>query len=169
MNKIQRLFDITLGTDVVERLCSDLAVRVSPEELVLILTIGTGKSLDELADLDLSLDQVKLIYQESDGYKADPKVLAIVDFEESIIPEGTERALFEQYVTHNGERWVIHKSDADPHPSTPHAHNYDSNLKLHLGSGELYMGRRRVGKIRAKHLVEIRERISGIDLPPLAA
>lgn len=44
-----------------------------------------------------------------------------------------------------GERWRIHKSDADPYPSNPHAHCVDgkyAGCKLHLGNRQLFDGPR---------------------------
>ena len=40
-----------------------------------------------------------------------------------------------------GEIWGSHKNDADPFPSSPHAHNYDQNLVMHLGNGKLFRKR----------------------------
>jgi hypothetical protein len=43
----------------------------------------------------------------------------------------------------NGERWRIHRNDPDPHPSKPHAHcvgGKNAGCKLHLGTGQLYVG-----------------------------
>lgn len=42
-----------------------------------------------------------------------------------------------------GEVWRVHKGDADPYPSRPHAHCIDgrrfyAGTKLHLGTGELF-------------------------------
>ena len=43
----------------------------------------------------------------------------------------------------SGEVWRVHKNDADPYPSKPHAHciggsNRFIGLKLHLGTARLY-------------------------------
>lgn len=45
----------------------------------------------------------------------------------------------------NGEVWQVHKSDADPFPSRPHAHCVSGRdryvgLKLHLGTRQLWDG-----------------------------
>jgi hypothetical protein len=50
-----------------------------------------------------------------------------------------------------GEVWRVHKADADPYPSRPHAHCIDGadrfiGCKLHLGSAELYRGRKSLGR-----------------------
>lgn len=49
-----------------------------------------------------------------------------------------------------GEIWQVHKGDADPFPSRPHAHCIDgrgaySGGKLHLGTRELFQGARSTG------------------------
>jgi len=67
-------------------------------------------------------------------------------------------------------RWIVHKSDSDPFPSNPHAHDYKNNVKLHLGNGNLYRKRKIVGSLRKKELLKIREIIyykSTINLPPI--
>lgn len=169
VNKIQKLVYVTLGRDVVEKLAADLSVRVTVEDLLYIITTETGKGVEEIADMDLTYDSIKEIYQQSGEYKAQPIVLATVELPETIIPEDTEQAINEQQVRHCGEVWVIHRNDADPFPSDPHAHNYESNLKLHLGTGNLYLKKRIVGKVGRKELIAIREKISYLTLPTLAA
>src|SRR5207237_6227170 len=37
--------------------------------------------------------------------------------------------LTEAQVKLQGEIWIVHKNDADPFPSNPHAHNYRERLK----------------------------------------
>jgi hypothetical protein len=58
--------------------------------------------------------------------------IAIIELEESIIPDGCMRRLDEVQVKHKNEIWRIHKTDSDPFPSKPHAHNVESDLKLDL-------------------------------------
>ena len=169
MNKIQRLVYVTLGPDVVERLSLELAVRVTAEELLLSLVKQTGKELQDVADLDLAYESIKAFYVKSEEYKSQPKVLATIELSESIIPDGVVRAIYDQQVKHNGEIWMVHKNDADPHPPIPHAHNYDANLKLHLGNGDLYDKKKIVGNVGKKSLIAIREKIVGIDLPAFTA
>lgn len=69
----------------------------------------------------------------------------------------------------NNSLWRIHKNDADPFPSTPHAHQMDQNVKLDLSTGALYQLREKVGKLRKKQLLEIRSRFEakGVELPPM--
>ncbi len=65
-----------------------------------------------------------------------------IEFDESPIPDNTYRSLGEVRVRRNGCVWAIHKSDADPFPSNPHAHNMESGLKLDLSNGRLWFGTR---------------------------
>ena len=72
-----------------------------------------------------------------------------------------------RYIQQGQVQWVVHKNDPDPFPSDPHAHNYEADLKLHLGNGELYNGSKCVGKIPAKKFKELRSSFKSISLPPL--
>ena len=82
--------------------------------------------------------------------------------ERTIIPSGFPRLSQRAIIKVDGELWRIHLYDKDPFPSNPHAHNLETNLKLHLGSGELFQKRKLVGKITKKDLLLIRERINNI-------
>ncbi len=55
-------------------------------------------------------------------------------------------------IKENGRIWIIHNSDRDPKPSKPHAHNYESNLKLHLGTGEYYRNDHKLGTLPKTNL-----------------
>lgn len=73
-------------------------------------------------------------------------------------------------VKSRGEKWVLHKYDADPFPSNPHAHNFDQNLKLDLSNGGLFRKRERTASISMKELLEIRMLFEqkGFLMPPLS-
>jgi hypothetical protein len=74
-----------------------------------------------------------------------------------------------------GEVWRVHKTDADPFPSRPHAHCVGGakrfvGCKLHLGTAELYHGSRPLGRVLAprnfERLIElIRPKFPGLILP----
>jgi hypothetical protein len=74
-----------------------------------------------------------------------------------------------------GEVWRVYKTDADPFPSTPHAHCITGAKRfvgctLHLGTGELYRGREPVGRCLEQtqfmRLIEmIRPKFPGLVLP----
>lgn len=68
-----------------------------------------------------------------------------------------------------GQVWTIHKNDADPWPSDPHAHLEGSPYKLDLSTGVLYLKRERYTTISIKDLARIRECAEKRDivLPPL--
>ena len=94
-------------------------------------------------------------------------VLETVVLDSSILPEGIERLITEETIKHKGEQWVIHANDADPFPSDPHAHNYESGLKLHLGTGGLYKKKALVDSVRCKDLKLLRDKIKTRPLPEL--
>ena len=96
-----------------------------------------------------------------------PVIEETVVMEESVIPSNAFRMLLEEQVRFKGEVWTIHKNDPDPFPSVPHAHNYESGLKMHMGIGELFWGTQLVGKIRKKKFIEIRKRFTKVKLPEL--
>lgn len=97
-----------------------------------------------------------------------PELIEDIRVEHSIVPQGTQQRLPEVTVRSKGEIWRVHKNDADPWPSNPHAHNLETGLKLHLGTGELFLKRRSIGKrIRKKDLKAIRSKIRNCKLPPL--
>lgn len=100
--------------------------------------------------------------------KFHPVELGRIELEEDVIPPDVPRKLEEQQVKRDGKIWTIHKNDADPFPSNPHAHNYDENLKLDLSDGTLYRYKQPQGRIKWKDLLMLRSLINGIDLPPLA-
>lgn len=60
-----------------------------------------------------------------------------------------------------GYIWTVHKTDPDFFPSKPHAKDYERRVKLHLGTGEIFAGRkRRVGKLKYLTLMDIRDKIT---------
>lgn len=97
--------------------------------------------------------------------------LGEVEFETSPIPSGVVRAAYEATIKRDGCIWRIHKNDADPYPSNPHAINIESGLKLDLSTGDLYFRGKCQKKIPYKSLLFIRTQAEtkGIELPVLAA
>ncbi|WP_143748575.1 hypothetical protein [Chromohalobacter canadensis] len=110
-------------------------------------------------------DSVGSQYREN----AEPEVVDEVEFPESILPSGIPVFRTSQQVKIKGEKWVIHKNDADPFPSNPHAHNYQENLVVHLGNGMVYRRRKHVGKLSKKKLMLLRSEIKHVDLPDFTA
>src|SRR6266404_2611368 len=100
------------------------------------------------------------------------ELLTEIEFEKSPIPDGTLRRLDEVTIKSDGCVWRIHKNDADPFPSNPHAHNLESGLKLDLSTGALYFRRQATGtKVSKKDLDFIRSQAAAkrVSLPALAA
>ncbi len=121
----------------------------------------------ELLNMEWTPESIVERLQDYNFKRLHPETVDRVQLDESIIPDGGTRLLTEQRIRQDGEIWVIHKNDADPFPSDPHAHNYQSGHSLHLGNGDLFLRRNLVGRIRRKLLLELRGRIQVESLPPL--
>lgn len=138
----------------------------TPEEVreALVIVLGVEDQF-ALLSRELRADQIVSLLAHFSFSK--PTLLAQVELPESIIPHGTLVRLVEALAKHRNEIWLVHLHDADPYPSNPHAHNEESGLKLHLGTGDLYRKREVVGRVRWKDLLAIREKLPNITLPPL--
>ena len=123
--------------------------------------------LTELLNAKWTPDSIVERLRDYDFRRLRHKTVDTVRLQESIVPDGVLRLLTEERIRQRGEVWEVHKNDADPFPSNPHAHNYQSGHTLHLGNGDLYLRRKLVGKIRQKNLVDLRKRIRSVSLPPL--
>jgi hypothetical protein len=137
-------------------------------EEALLKTLELDESIDLLSK-HLGADEIVSLLADFDFRCLFPETIEDVRLDSSIIPSKTARQLIEVTVRANGEVWRIHKNDQDPWPSNPHAHNLQSGLKLHLGTGELFRKKRSVGKISRKDLELIRTKITKCQLPPLQA
>jgi len=122
-----------------------------------------------LLDYNLTPERIIELLKGYDFRRHKPELLATIEVEEPLIPEGIPGLLIEQTVKTRGEVWRIHKNDADPFPSVPHAHNLETGVVLHLGTGDLYDKNRRVIKnIGCKSLLGIRSKLTGFTLPETA-
>jgi hypothetical protein len=89
--------------------------------------------------------------------------------------DASGRYLVEKDYRVAGEVWRVHKNDADPFPSIPHAHCVGGAKRfvgctLHLGTAELFRGRTSVGRFLARdqfaQLVSlIRPKFPDVELP----
>jgi uncharacterized protein YlzI (FlbEa/FlbD family) len=72
-------------------------------------------------------------------------------------------------IKNNGKIFIIHRNDADPFPSSPHAHWIDCNLKIDLSNGKCYQVRKHISTLSRKEFTEIRNKATnlGIKLPDL--
>lgn len=94
----------------------------------------------DLLERSLTAESIEHLLEHYDFNKLHPVLLCEVVLDHSILPARTTRRLTEVTVRAKGEVWRIHKSDADPFPSDPHAHNLETNLKLDMKTGDLYRG-----------------------------
>ncbi len=122
----------------------------------------------ELIERNLTHQKMLSLLKDYDFSKNLPDVLTIITVDESLLPDGIPKLLTEQTVKVKGEVWVIHKSDVDPFPSSPHAHNYDSGISLHLGTGEFFNKKQSKGFLNCKKLNRLRGEIKGHSLPSLS-
>jgi hypothetical protein len=97
----------------------------------------------------------------------EPFIFRRLEFSESLIPDSIPISIIKAKVKAKGEIWDVHKNDDDYFPSSPHAHNYEQDLVMHLGNGKLYRKRKYVGKIKKKNLLKIRSLIVNVELPTL--
>jgi hypothetical protein len=166
---------ISSHCDAVERAAQLLsearATPISAEDTedALIMLLGLENPVD-LLDHDWTAAEIAHALRKFDFSSLKPIVLTVVELKSSVLPSGVRRRLDEVKIKARGEVWHIHRNDADPFPSVPHAHNYDSGHTMHLGTGELYLGRKRVGRISRRDLMDFRQRpeLAGIPLPNLA-
>jgi hypothetical protein len=133
--------------------------------------------LDDIFDLahrDITSEEILALLADVDFARLRYVTLGEISIDESVLPADLPVHLLEAEVKLNGKKWTIHKYDADPFPSNPHAHNYAHNLKLHLGNGLLYLGkdRKSCGQMKAKELLTLRGLVqrcnATIVLPELA-
>ena len=96
-----------------------------------------------------------------------PIIIQKVISEETLIPSDVPILIEKKNYRVNGEVWVVHKNDIDPFPSSPHAHNYDQNLVMHLGNGHMYRQRNYVATAKRIQFLALRQKIDNVDLPPL--
>lgn len=97
--------------------------------------------------------------------------LGSVKFDFSLIPDDLTDDLIKGRVKMSGEIWEVHKTDKDPFPSNPHAHNLESKYKVDLSNGDLYRKTVKIGNMRRKDFLLLREligkEIKDVTLPTL--
>lgn len=138
-----------------------------PEIFLALQEIDREENIVQVAKREYDARTIANKIQESDLIGSMRNYLEIIPFEKSIVPESIYQAIYEEKIKRKGDIWIIHKNDRDPFPSNPHAHNYDVGLKLHLGNGCLFLRSKKVGKIKIKDLLAIRQKITSVNLPPL--
>lgn len=143
--------DLT-GADIQSALVEVLAIPENPPLGVLDKGLTASQIIDTLRSFNFD--------------KLHPEILAEFTEDEPLVPQSIPRLLTEQTVKVKGEVWRVHKNDADPFPSVPHAHNYESGVVLDLGSGDMFdRNRKCIGAIGCKKLLRIRGGLNGLTLP----
>ncbi|EIO9265631.1 MULTISPECIES: hypothetical protein [Vibrio harveyi group] len=145
---------------------NELSLNVDDIQNALVEVLNLSCST-RLLYQDLPAKKMKELLSSFDFSKYYPEFICDIELEESIVPNGIPVALTEQTVRSKGEVWRIHKNDADPFPSNPHAHNYPKNLVAHLGNGDLYRKKQVLGKLNKKDLEKLRSLIKNVSLPAL--
>lgn len=164
---IRRLIQAAMESSDALSARSGRKIEYTHIEQALVETLRLESSV-ELLGKNLTSEAVTSLLKSYDFNRLFPELIGIISLDHSIIPDETPRKLTEVTIRSKGEVWRIHKNDADPWPSNPHAHNLESGLKMHLGTGELFEGMRDTGhKVSAKSLKAIRARLSKCELPPL--
>ena len=129
-------------------------LEVNPEKLWQIL-IDHFNCFDNPADIIFKKLDSHAIYKIiASDYLSYLTSLFSISINHTVIPEDSlNDNIIKGVVKFRGEIWEIHKGDLDLFPSNPHAHNYESGFKLHLGTGDLYKMRKLVNKIKKKDLL----------------
>ncbi|SDP13008.1 hypothetical protein SAMN05428975_0416 [Mucilaginibacter sp. OK268] len=126
---------------------------------ILIYQLDCTEVYTEIIHKELSSDEMVYHIKEffkTSGLPIGSVVFDIEDEEDGRNLNALEKAIFRE----NGSVWIIHKNDADPFPSNPHAHKLDSFVKLHLGNGKLYRKTQVYGQLPKKELERLRDKIA---------
>jgi hypothetical protein len=145
------------GDYVNSELLNDLLAHHFEEERIHEFIINTyGHNFDSINILSILDREVQSIVES-------------IDFESPELEELEFDNIEKAEVKENGSVWRIHKYDDDDFPSNPHAHEASNNLKLHLGTGEIFRKRQLLKKLSRKEFSRLCEKIEkkGIDLTHL--
>ncbi|MFC0776961.1 hypothetical protein [Flavobacterium sp. HJSW_4] len=161
--------ELTLKT-VAARISEDRGISISPDQLGLAI-LEQNNYTENIQVIWYIIDKGLKIYDEFKDYYFSDTIGSIELFEDDgIFPEGVKSSLREKQIKVKGEIWELHKNDADPFPSNPHAHNYETGLKLDLSNGNLYKKKNIDSSINKKKLLNIREKFTneGFTMPNLS-
>ena len=152
-------------TKALELINKELKLPISDIELQTLLAFEFGYSINDHSKIlahKLNKQNIIDIYNSSGFVKLDE----FTTFK-TFLPEGTPGRLDEEKIKKSGEIWIVHKTDKDPFPSNPHAHNVQTGHKFHIGNGKLFNRHNKPlnKQISKKDLKFIRNRLSKFDLP----
>ncbi|MBZ6072942.1 hypothetical protein [Aeromonas schubertii] len=154
-----------------ERACfllrlKELLLEIEESENTVFDEVVVSEYLIRKGKTELKSSNDLYAYMVKSGIVGKP-ILEKIVFESSILPSGTSCFINKKKYKVKGEVWVVHKNDVDPFPSSPHAHNYDQNLVMHLGNGNLYRGREFIVQAKRKDFLTLRSLIKNVELPKL--
>ncbi|EPT0833138.1 TPA: hypothetical protein ACV4T5_002692 [Yersinia enterocolitica] len=107
------------------------------------------------------------ILKASDFLNDKKDILEKIVFDGDLIPDNTLVNINKKKYKMKGQVWIIHQNDVDPFPSSPHAHNYDENLVMHLGNGKLFRDRKHISTVKEKEFLKFRQQVNNVVLPAL--
>ena len=93
----------------------------------LVEVLGAESPCD-LLTRNLTPNAIASLLAKYDFRRLRPELIEDIRLEHSIVPKGTQQRLTEVTIRSKGEIWRVHKNDADPWPSNPHAHNLEDGL-----------------------------------------
>jgi hypothetical protein len=150
-------YDLTLKV-VAQRLSEEKEISIDSEKVGLALAEINNYSQNLQVFWHVLNNGLK-IYDELKDFSFGDVLGEIELFgEECIYPKGIPTNLYEKQIKVKGQKWELHKNDDDPFPSDPHAHNYETGLKLDLSNGNLYKKKVLMDSINRKTLIEIRNK-----------
>ncbi|MCX6235238.1 MAG: hypothetical protein NT175_11070 [Bacteroidetes bacterium] len=141
-----------------------IAERISEERGLLLSADDIGKAIAETKGYSqnlqvfwYTLDNGLNIYEKLKDYPFNKKIgdIKLVG-EDCIFPDNLPKNIYEAEIKAKGQVWEIHQDDKDKFPSNPHAHDYETGLKLDLSNGNLFRKRKWVDSINKKKLMVIR-------------
>jgi hypothetical protein len=169
LDLINKLYDIQ------ERLASHFTLlysqQITQKDIfqALFLVLADKESLEwpgDLWDINLEYEQALTLLRDFDFNT----LLNGVETPFGLIPRDFLMELKVRIKMKN-QIWIIHKYDADPFPSNPHAHQIENNIKLDLSNGNCYKTRKYIYTVKKKDLLAIREEAKKVfkgNLPQLA-
>lgn len=149
---------------------SQYLYEITDKEILeaLFLTLEKKKHLEwigDVWDVEIEFEEVLTLLSNFNFESLKNKV----ETQEGLIPNDL-LFQFKVKIKSKGQIWIIHKYDADPFPSNPHAHDITNNIKLDLSNGNCYRIKEYIYTIKRKDLLLIRQKIeekSSILLPKL--
>lgn len=161
-------YDLTLKT-VAARLTEERKIEIDSEKVGLAIAEINGYS-QNLQIFWHVLKHGLNIYNELKDFLFG-QILGEIELigDDCVYPKGIPANLYEKQIKVKGQKWELHKNDDDPFPSNPHAHNYETGLKLDLSNGNLYKKKKLVDSVTRKVLTTIREKFeaAGFTMPTL--